>query len=114
MNLLQDLRHIIWLIENANIFGVARVAAAGQGIVGSIAMAGEVVPPANRGAWLERGKKLLGAIVYLGALYQGFDVGLALTEGTGQFLGELTTGPPDGVPAAPGPLGAVDDLPHET
>lgn len=103
MNLLQDLRHIMWLIDNADIFGVARVAATAETVVGNVIVTGQALPEAQRGVWIARGKKLLAAIVYLGALYQGFDVSWAIASDAGNFIGELTAGSSASVPVAPGP-----------
>lgn len=102
MNLLQDLRHVTWLIENAKLFGAARVAAAGQAAIGNIVAASDVVSGPKRGEWVARGKKTVNALIMIGALYQGVNVTLSLGEGAAQFLGELTAGSSDSAPLAPG------------
>lgn len=108
MNLLQDLRHILWLIDNADIFGVARVTAAAEVVVGNIAVAGETVSEPKRGEWLARGKKLIAALVLIGGLHQGVDTSMMLAQGATTFIGELTAGSSVSAPAAPGPVGDPD------
>lgn len=111
MNLLQDLRHIIWLIENADIFGVARVTAAGETVVGNITVAGETVSEPRRGEWLARGKKLVRALVLIGGLSQGVDTTFTLTEGATTFMGELAAGPSADLPTAPDSLESTNQEP---
>lgn len=108
VNLMQDLHHIMWLIEHADLFGVARVAVAGQKIIGNVITVGSTLPPAKHGPWAASVKKLVAAVVMLGALHAGVDAGLALAEGATGLVAELTSGP-DAVPATPGPVGSGED-----
>ena len=106
LSLRHDLGHVIWLIENAHLFGLARVAAAGQIVVGNLATTSLVMPPAKRGVWMERAKNFVRALVTFSALLQGVDVGLGLAPGAASIFGELTEGPP-ATPSAPGLPGSV-------
>lgn len=107
-NLLQDLRHLTWLIDNADLFGVARVAASAETVVGTIITTSEALPDVKHGEWLARGKKFLAAVIMLGGLYQGLDVGWMLASGAGDFIAELTAGTSAGDPSAPGSVVAPD------
>jgi len=104
LHLLQDLHHIMWLIDHVELFGVARVAAVGQQVVGNLAVAGDTIPDANRGEWLARGKKLVAAIVLLGGIQSGVHSTMMLTHEAGHFIAELTSGSSTGAPTAPGPV----------
>lgn len=106
VNLLQDLQHVVWLIEHADLFGVARVAAAGEQVVGSIVLVGPTLPPSKHGVWVERGKKLITSIAMLGAVHAGVQTTYDLARGTTHLISELATASDPEVPLAPGP---VDD-----
>ena len=102
LNLLQDLHHILWLIENERLFGVERVTAAGAQVIGKVVTVGEALPPAKHGAWIARGKKLVAAVAMVGALHQGIDTSMSLAEGASSFVAELTAGSSN-TPTAPAP-----------
>ena len=100
--LIQDLRHVTWLIDHAELFGAGRVAAAAARVVGGLAVAGQTVSATRRDEWVARAKKLVAALVLLGGVAQGVDVAWSLAEGTTEVISEIAsteTGPPQ----APGP-----------
>ncbi|GAA0985541.1 hypothetical protein ENKNEFLB_01405 [Nocardioides aquaticus] len=109
--LIRTLTHVVWLIDNVDLFGVGRVAAAATEVVGEVAVVGQRLPPATRGEWVERGKKLIRVLVLLGGIASGVDVSLALTAGAvgvaGELLGGLAADP--GV-EAPGPADSPGSL----
>lgn len=112
-NLLQDLHHIVWLIEQEHLFGTARVTAATSQALGSLTVAGETLPAPKRGEWLARVKKLTAALVLLGGLHAGVDTSVMLVEGAAHAVAELAPGAPSPpvAPQAPGAPGQVGDTP---
>ncbi|MER6713750.1 MULTISPECIES: hypothetical protein [unclassified Streptomyces] len=66
--LISQIRHLIWLIENANLFGEARVAEEASTVIGSLAQAGATlvnVRPDNASRWKTAMLALITACVVL-------------------------------------------------
>lgn len=93
--LLQDLRHVIWLIDNAELFGTGRVASAAEAATGNITVASSKLSGADAGVWIERGKKLVRAILLLGGLEAGVETAFMLPESIAGGVDELPAGPSD-------------------
>lgn len=103
--LLLNLRHVIWLVENAKLFGLARVSAAGQTLIGEVATVSERLAPVKRGMWVQWSLKVLRVLIVIGGVHAGVDASLMLGQAGGEVLGDLVAGSTDGTdPMAPGPL----------
>lgn len=85
--LVDDFKHVLWLIENADKFGVARVARAGQVALGGIALAGQQVPEKSKESWKIKATNLGGALLVLA--YVGEGVTQAIEAGQ-NLIGVLT------------------------
>lgn len=92
LSLVAHLEHVIWLIENAKKFGVARVAVAGHRAVGELILAQPAVPEKSKQKWREMVEK---TCVVLAGLTMLFTAGTAVLESGGAFVTEvrsITTG----------------------
>jgi len=95
IDLLLNLKHVIWLIENVDLFGAARVVDGGHRVLGSVFTAAPVVAAPKQSAWLDRARRL-GKAVYdvmkvIGVMHGTFDAGEAV-------FGSLQGGPGEDEP----------------
>lgn len=66
--LADNFQHILWLIEHAGMFGVARVAGAGQAALGGITLAAPQVPGKHLDRWKKKLNTLGGTLLLLAYL----------------------------------------------
>ncbi|MET9669752.1 hypothetical protein ABZY19_31075 [Streptomyces sp. NPDC006475] len=81
--------HLIWLIDNVDTFGAARVAEEANSLVGALASAGVDIPesqPAWRGRWTQAA---YGLILALGLFTTGTELATNAVEGGTGLVKEI-------------------------
>lgn len=66
--LVRQLEHVLWLIENASLFGAGPIASAAQEAVGGIVMASPEVPEPHKRSWKQRAFQALGTLILFNAI----------------------------------------------
>jgi hypothetical protein len=97
--LIQQLQHLQWLVQNAEMFGAARVARVGQEVIGALALATPEVPKEKRGRFSGLVKDFIGAVIVFTSLVT---VATPAIEASGAFAAAAIT-------AVDGVVEAVDD-----
>lgn len=70
--LIKGLEHIVWLIDNAEIFGVARAVQAAESMTGRLIIASDhITTPEQSSGWKQRLIAFGAAIVYITGIFQG-------------------------------------------
>ncbi|MEU7725196.1 hypothetical protein AB0B78_08100 [Streptomyces sp. NPDC040724] len=87
--LIAQVSHVIWLIENADMFGGARVASEANSIVGGLAQAGLTIPsnqPEQQGRWQ---KAVYGLVVALTLFTTGSEMATNAVEAGNGLVKEI-------------------------
>jgi hypothetical protein len=87
-SLIKDLEHVTWLIDNANLFGMARVAEAGQRAVGGLVTVSAHVRGEDLFRWREMLNKTIGVLVTFSTLVITVDAAL---DAGGDMVGRITS-----------------------
>ena len=80
LSLVEDLRHILWLIEHRSVFGDASIARAAQATVGAVALASPHVPKEKRPSWRKRAVALAGVIAIFNGIVSGTQTAIESTD----------------------------------
>ncbi|MCZ4497529.1 MAG: hypothetical protein JWQ74_82 [Marmoricola sp.] len=88
MMLVRDLEHLVWLIDNADRFGVAAAARIGQAVLGGIEVAQARVSTNDKAGWRKRVVEFGGALLILSA---ALDAGTAVLESGSGLVSEVVS-----------------------
>jgi hypothetical protein len=85
-SVLQDFSHLIWLMDNVELFGVAAVAETGQTALGGVALAGAQLPKDRQPKWREKVAAFAGSLLMLAG---AMDAGRLALESGEDLVGEV-------------------------
>lgn len=94
-----DLRHVVWLIENAHLFGAGRVQASAEQVVGGLSIASHYISEGHRDRWKRRTTAFIAGVVLLAtgidATNHVLEGGRDLVENVMEISASVTDGPDD-------------------
>lgn len=97
--LLHDLRHVLWLTEHVDLFGVSRAATAAQQAAGGLVLACHHVSHKTRPRWIARTRSLCGVLLELTRLFAATNAAIGEGEHLESTIAQLVAAN-DASPAA--------------